>query len=259
MQLPVNAFKAALARREPQIGLWLALADPYAAEVVATAGFDWLLVDGEHVPNNVQTVLAQLQALAPYPTSPIVRPVEHHTALIKQYLDIGVQTLLVPMVHNAAQAADVVAATRYAPRGIRGLGSAITRASRWNNVEGYVEHAEREICVLVQVESAEGIANVAAIARTEGVDGVFFGPADLSASLGHLGNASHPDVLRAIDDGIAAVLAAGKAPGILATNPERARGYLAAGALFVAVGFDTTLLARGARSLAGDFGRSPPR
>nr|HET7858278.1 aldolase/citrate lyase family protein [Caldimonas sp.] len=259
MQLPVNAFKAALARREPQIGLWLALADPYAAEVVATAGFDWLLVDGEHVPNNVQTVLAQLQALAPYPTSPIVRPVEHNIALIKQYLDIGVLTLLVPMVHNAAQAADVVAATRYAPRGTRGLGSAITRASRWNNVEGYVEHAEREICVLVQVESAEGIANVAAIARTEGVDGVFFGPADLSASLGHLGNASHPDVLRAIDGGIAAVLAAGKAPGILATNPQRARGYLAAGALFVAVGFDTTLLAHGARSLAADFGRSPPR
>jgi len=179
-------------------------------------------------------------------------------ALIKQYLDIGVLTLLVPMVHSAAQAAEVVAATRYAPRGIRGLGSAITRASRWNNVGGYVEHAERELCVLVQVESAEGIANVAAIARTEGVDGVFFGPADLSASLGHLGNASHPDVLRAIDDGIAAVLAAGKAPGILATTPERARGYLAAGALFVAVGFDTTLLGRGARSLAGEFGRSPP-
>ena len=183
MQLPVNAFKAALARREPQIGLWLALASPYAAEVVATAGFDWLLVDGEHVPNNVQTVLAQLQALAPYPTSPIVRPVEHDPALIKQYLDIGVLTLLVPMVHSAAQAAEVVAATRYAPRGIRGLGSAITRASRWNNVGGYVEHAERELCVLVQVESAEGIANVAAIARTEGVDGVFFGPADLSASI----------------------------------------------------------------------------
>jgi len=258
MKLPVNAFKAALGRGEAQVGLWLALADPYAAELVATAGFDWLLVDGEHVPNNVQTVLAQLQALAPYPVSAIVRPVEHNTALIKQYLDIGVLTLLVPMVHTAAQAAEVVAATRYAPRGVRGLGSAITRASRWNNVEGYVEHADEEICVLVQVESAEGLANVAAIAATEGIDGVFFGPADLSASMGHLGNASHPEVLRAIDDGIAAVLAAKKAPGILATSPERARGYLAAGALFVAVGFDTAILARGARALAADFGRAAP-
>jgi 4-hydroxy-2-oxoheptanedioate aldolase len=258
MKLPVNAFKAALGRREPQIGLWLALADPYAAEVVATAGFDWLLVDGEHVPNSVQSVLAQLQALAPYPVNPIVRPVEGSTPLIKQYLDIGVLTLLVPMVHTAAQAAEVVAATRYAPRGTRGLGSAITRASRWNTVEGYVEHADKEICVLVQVESREGIANVGSIAATEGVDGVFFGPADLSASMGHLGNAGHPDVLRAIDDGIGAVLAAGKAPGILATNAERARGYLAAGALFVAVGFDTALLARGARALAADFALKPP-
>jgi 4-hydroxy-2-oxoheptanedioate aldolase len=258
MKLPHNAFKAALLRREPQIGLWLALADAYAAEVVATAGFDWVLVDVEHVPNNLQTVLAQLQALAAYPVSPIVRPVEASTALIKQYLDIGVLTLLVPMVHTPAQAAEVVAATRYAPRGVRGLGSAITRASRWNQVEQYVARADEEICVLVQVESAEGIANVAAIAATEGIDGVFFGPADLSASMGHLGNASHPDVLRAIDDGIAAVLAAGKAPGILATNPDRARGYLAAGALFVAVGFDTALLARGAAQLASEFGRSAP-
>ena len=258
MKLPVNAFKAALRRREAQIGCWLALADPYAAEVVATAGFDWLLVDGEHVPNSVPSMLAQLQALAPYPVSPIVRPVEASTVLIKQVLDIGALTLLLPMVHTAAQAAEVVAATRYAPRGVRGLGSAITRAARWNNVDGYVEHADEEICVLVQVESAEGIANVGAIAATEGVDGVFFGPADLSASLGHLGNASHPDVLRAIDDGIAAVIAAGKAPGILATTPERARSYLAAGVLFVAVGFDTTILARGARALAADFDRTPP-
>ena len=258
MKLPANAFKAALRRREAQIGCWLALADPYAAEVVATAGFDWLLVDGEHVPNSVRSMLGQLQALAPYPVSAIVRPVEASTALIKQVLDIGVLTLLVPMVHTPAQAAEVVAATRYAPRGVRGLGSAITRAARWNNVEGYVERADEEICVLVQVESAEGIANVAAIAATGGIDGVFFGPADLSASMGHLGHPSHPDVLQAIDDGIAAVLAAGKAPGILATNPERARRYLAAGALFVAVGFDTTILARGARALAADFGRAAP-
>jgi 4-hydroxy-2-oxoheptanedioate aldolase len=258
MKLPVNAFKAALARREAQIGFWVGLADAYAAELLATAGFDWLLIDGEHGPNDVQSLLAQLQAVAPYRASAVVRPVEASTATIKQVLDIGALTLLLPMVHTAAQAAQIVAATRYAPRGTRGLGSALVRASRWNGVEGYIQRADEEICVLVQVESTEGLANVAAIAAVEGVDGVFFGPADLSASMGHLGDAGHPDVVRAIDDGIATVLAAGKAPGILAPDPARARACLAAGALFVAVGIDTTILARGARALAADFGRPAP-
>jgi 4-hydroxy-2-oxoheptanedioate aldolase len=255
MKLPVNSFKAALKRREAQIGLWVGLADPYVAELLATAGFDWLLVDGEHAPNDVRSALAQLQALAAYPVSAVVRPVEGQTALIKQYLDIGALTLLVPMVEDAAQAARIVAATRYAPRGVRGLGSALARASRWSGVDGYVPHADEQICVLVQVESTAGLANVSAIAAVEGVDGVFFGPADLSASMGHLGQPQHPDVLKALDDGIAAVAAAGKAPGILATDPALARRYLAAGALFVAVGLDTAILGRGARSLAAEFGR----
>ena len=257
MKLPINAFKAALSRREAQIGLWVGLASAYAAELLATTGFDWLLIDGEHAPNDVRSVLAQLQAVAPYPVSAIVRPVEGATALIKQYLDIGVQTLLVPMVHSAAQAEQIVAATRYAPRGARGLGSALARASRWNGVDGYVQHADEEICVLVQVESVEGLANLRAIAGVDGVDGVFFGPADLSASMGHLGEPDHADVLAAIDDGIAAVLKAGKAPGILATDPASARRYLKAGALFVGVGLDTTLLASSARALAASFRRVP--
>ena len=255
MQRPVNAFKAALRRREAQIGLWVGLADPYAAELLATTGFDWLLIDGEHAPNDVRSALAQLQALAAYPVSPIVRTAQGETALIKQYLDIGALTLLVPMVQTAAQAAQIVAATRYAPRGVRGLGSALARASRWSAVEGYAEHADDEICVLVQVESVEGLANLAAIAAVDGVDGVFFGPADLSASMGHLGRPQHADVLKAIDDGIATVVAAGKAPGILATDPALAHGYLAAGALFVAVGLDTSLLGRAARTLAAEFDR----
>ncbi len=253
MKLPANAFKAALARREAQIGLWLGLADAYVAELLATTGFDWLLIDGEHAPNDVRSALAQLQALAPYPVSGIVRPVQGDAALIKQYLDVGAQTLLVPMVHTAAQAAQIVAATRYAPRGVRGLGSALARASRWNAVQGYVEHADEEICVLVQVESTEGLANLAAIAAVDGVDGVFFGPADLSASMGHLGQPRHADVMKAIDDGIATVLDAGKAPGILATDRTLARHYLAAGALFVAVGLDTALLTRSAIELANEF------
>jgi 4-hydroxy-2-oxoheptanedioate aldolase len=257
MKLPVNTFKAAMARRQPQIGLWVGLASGYAAELLATTGFDWLLIDGEHAPNDVRSVLSQLQATAAYPVAAIVRPVDGSTALIKQYLDVGAQTLLVPMVHTAAQAAQIVAATRYAPRGVRGLGSALARASRWNGVDGYVQHADEEICVLVQVESVQGLAELGAIAAVDGVDGVFFGPADLSASMGHLGEPNHPDVLRAIDDGIATVIAAGKAPGILATDPALARRYLEAGALFVAVGLDTTLLARAARDLAAAFVRVP--
>ena len=259
MKLPTNAFKAALARKEAQIGLWVGLADPYVAELLATTGFDWLLIDGEHAPNDVRSTLAQLQALAPYPVSAVVRPVEGGTALIKQCLDIGALTLLVPMVDSAEQAAGIVAATRYPPRGVRGLGSALARASRWSGVDGYVHQADEEICVLVQVESAVGIANVDAIAAVEGVDGVFIGPADLSASMGHLGHPEHPDVRRAIDEGIARILAAGKAPGILATDPALARAYLAAGALFVAVGLDTAILGRGARTLAAEFGRGQSR
>ena len=255
MKQAKNAFKAALARREAQIGLWLSLADGYVAEMVATAGFDWLLIDAEHAPNDLRSVLAQLQAVAPYPVSAVVRPVQGDTALIKQYLDAGVQSLLVPMVHTAAQAAEVVAATRYAPVGTRGLGGAMARVTRWSKVEGYVAHAHDEICVLVQAESKEAMANLAAIASVDGVDGVFFGPADLSASMGYLGQPAHPEVLAAIDAGIATVLAAGKAPGIIDTDPAVAERYLKAGALFVAVGVEADLLIRAATDLARRFKR----
>ena len=255
MKQPHNAFKAALARREAQIGLWLSLADAYVAEMVATAGFDWLLIDAEHAPNDLRSVLAQLQAVAPYPVSAVVRPVQGDTALIKQYLDAGVQSLLVPMVHTAEQAIVVVAATRYAPRGSRGLGGAMSRVTRWSRVEGYVAHAHDEICVLVQAESKEAMANLEAIAAVDGVDGVFFGPADLSASMGYLGQSEHPDVLAAIDAGIATVLAAGKAPGIIDIDPKVAERYLKAGALFVAVGVEADLLIRAAAELAKRFKR----
>ncbi|HEX2539595.1 MAG TPA: aldolase/citrate lyase family protein [Caldimonas sp.] len=257
MELPRNPFKAAMSRRQAQIGLWLGMSNAYVAELLATCGFDWLLVDGEHSPNDVRSTLAQLQAIEPYPTHAIVRTVDDNPAGIKQVLDIGALTVLVPMVHTAEQAGRVVAATRYAPRGVRGLASALARASRWNGVERYAERADSEICVLVQVESVEGLANLAAIAGTDGVDGVFFGPADLSASMGHLGRPGHPDVLAAIDAGIATVLRAGKAPGILVTEADLARAYLAAGALFVAVGLDTTLLAGAARALAASFKTRP--
>jgi len=252
-QLPINTFKRALHAAQPQIGLWLGLADSYVAELLATTGFDWLAIDGEHAPNDLRQVLAQLQAIAPYPTQAIVRPVQADTALIKQYLDIGVQTLLVPMIETPAQAAQVVAATRYPPGGIRGVGSALARASRWNQVEGYLHQAERELCVLVQIESARGLDNLDAIAAVEGIDGVFFGPADLSASMGYIGKPGSEPVQSAIMNGIAAVRRAGKAAGILSADPILARRYLELGALFVAVGVDTTLLAQAARNLARSF------
>jgi len=255
MQQPKNAFKTALARREAQIGLWISLADGYVAEMVATAGFDWLLIDAEHGPNDLRTVLAQLQAVAPYPVSPVVRVVEGNRALIKQYLDIGVQSLLVPMVHDARQAAEVVAATRYAPAGTRGLGGAMSRVTRWSRIEDYATRAHDEICVTVQAESKEAMANLAQIAAVDGIDGVFFGPADLSASMGYLGQPAHPEVLRAIDAGIATVLAAGKAPGIIDTDPAVSERYLKAGALFVAVGVEADLLIRAATDLARRFKR----
>jgi 4-hydroxy-2-oxoheptanedioate aldolase len=253
MRMPVNAFKAALARGDAQIGLWLGLANPYSAEVVAGAGFDWLLIDGEHAPNSVPGILAQLQAVAAYPSQPVVRVAWNDPVLIKQVLDLGAQSLLVPMVQSADEARAAVAATRYPPHGVRGVGSALARASRWNRVDGYLAHANDEMAVLVQVETRAGLEQIDAIARVDGVDGVFIGPADLAADLGHLGQPGHPDVQAAIDRALAAIVAAGKAAGILSADEAAARRYLAAGATFVAVGVDTTLLARGAEQLAARF------
>ena len=201
-----NTFKQALKAGTPQIGLWASLADPYVAEALATAGFDWLLIDGEHAPNDLRSVLGQLQAVgsaasfdaSSHPTHPIVRPPIGDVVLIKQYLEIGAQTLLIPMVDTAEQAARMVAATRYPPRGVRGVGSAGARSSRWSGVPDYLHGADAEICLLVQVETTTGLANLAEIAAVEGVDGVFFGPADLSASMGLLGQPAHPDVVSAM-------------------------------------------------------------
>ena len=253
MKNPTNLFKQALREGRPQIGLWVGLADAYVAEALATTGFDWLLIDGEHAPNDLRSMLAQLQAVAPYPAHPIVRPPHGDAALVKQILDLGVQTLLVPMVDSAAQAERLVAAMRYPPRGMRGVGSALARSSRWNQVEGYLHAADGEMCLLVQAESAAALDALPAIAAVDGVDGVFFGPADLSASMGLLGQPGHERVQRAILSGIAQVRGAGKAAGVLATDPALARRYLDAGALFVAVGVDTTLLVRAATQLAASF------
>ncbi|AFT71564.1 2,4-dihydroxyhept-2-ene-1,7-dioic acid aldolase, with PEP/pyruvate domain [Alloalcanivorax dieselolei B5] len=253
MDMPLNTFKQALLRGEPQIGLWLGLAHAYSAELAANADFDWLLLDAEHAPNDLRSLLSQLQAIAPYRSQPVVRPPVGDTALIKQYLDLGAQTLLVPMVETADQARQLVRDMRYPPEGVRGVGSALARASRWNSVPGYLDKANHEMCLLVQIESRAGLDNLDDIAAVDGVDGVFIGPADLSAALGHRGNPGHPEVQSAIEDAIRRILAAGKAPGILYADTGKARHFLDLGCLFVAVGVDTSLLMGALKNLAGQF------
>lgn len=248
-----NSFKARLQSGEAQIGLWVGLADAYCAELSANVGFDWLLLDGEHAPNDVRSLLHQLQAVAPYQSHPVVRPVVGDAALIKQLLDIGAQTLLIPMVDSAEQARQLVRFVTYPPSGVRGVGSALARASRWNTLPNYLDTADEEICLLVQIENREGLANLDAIASVKGVDGVFIGPADLSAAMGYRGNPGHLEVQAAIEDAIIRIRQAGKAAGILSADEKLARRYLELGANFVAVGVDTTILTRGLQALAVRF------
>ena len=252
---PGNPFKKALAAKQPQVGLWLSMADPYLAEVSATAGFDWLLVDGEHAPNDLRSTLAALQAIAPYRSQPVVRAVAGEVALVKQLLDIGAQNLLIPMVDTAEQARRLVAATRYPPGGIRGVGSAVGRASRWSQRGDYLDVADHEVCLLVQAETVTALENLEAICAVDGIDGVFIGPADLSASLGHRGKPGHPEVQAAIEGAVRRIVQSGKAAGILTSDNALARRYLDLGATFVATAVDVLLYANAARRLAAEFGR----
>jgi len=254
----LNAFKTALAAKQPQIGLWLSMADPYMAEVSATAGFDWLLIDGEHAPNDLRSTLAALQAVAPHRAQPVVRAVQGDTALIKQLLDIGAKNLLVPMVDTAEQARALVSATRYPPLGIRGVGSAVGRASQWSARTDYLDIADAEVCLLVQAETEAALANLPQICAVDGIDGVFIGPADLAASMGHRGRPGHPEVQAAIEAAMRTIVASGKAAGTLTSDPKLARRYLELGCSFVAVGVDVLLFAGAARKLAADFSGAPP-
>ncbi|HVV92950.1 MAG TPA: aldolase/citrate lyase family protein [Hyphomicrobiales bacterium] len=252
MDLPVNTFKRALARGERQIGLWCSLCSPIAAEIVAYSGFDWLLLDAEHSPNEVPDLFAAMQAAAPGTASAVVRPPWNDTVLIKRVLDIGAQTVLLPYVQNAEEARRAVASCRYPPAGIRGV-TGSGRAARYGRVGNYLQTADSEIGVLVQVETRSALRELEAIAGVEGVDGVFIGPSDLAASLGHIGQPQHPEVQAALEDAVKRLKAAGKPAGILTANVEEAERYLDWGYLFVAVGVDVTLLARGADALAKRF------
>ena len=249
MKLPENQFKRALGEDRVQYGLWLALSSPVAAELCACAGVDWLLIDAEHAPNDLRSVLWQLQAIEGSGTHAITRLVDGDSARIKRYLDAGVQTLLIPMVDTAEQAEQLVAAVRYPPRGMRGLATSITRASRWAQIEDYATTAEQQVCLIVQAETVTALDNLKAITAVDGVDAVFIGPSDLSASMGYLGQPGHPEVQSAIAESLRAIAAAGKAPGTLAGTPEAIRTHIGNGAKFLGIGSDTALLATGAKGL----------
>jgi len=246
-------FKELLRRDRPQVGMWVATGNAYCAEICAGSGLDWLLIDAEHAPNDLRSILAQLQAVDAYPIVPVVRPPVGDPIFIKQLLDIGVQNLLIPMVDSPQEAEAAVQAVRYPPRGVRGVGSALGRASRWNRDGAYLQGADESISLLVQIESRAALREMEAIAAVDGVDGVFMGPADLAASLGHIGEQEHPEVVAAVESSVRALSAKGKAVGVNAFSESLVRRYLGAGCKFVLVGADVTLLARGSEGLARTF------
>jgi len=253
MPAPTNTFKAALKEGRTQLGLWVALTSPYTSEICGGAGYDWLLVDAEHAPNDIRTLVAQLQALAKYPVHPIIRPPVGEAWIIKQILDIGAQTILVPMIETKEQAEAMVRAVRYPPHGIRGVGAALARASNFNRIPDYLQTANEEICLLLQIESRAGLANLDAIASVEGVDGVFVGPADLAADLGFLGKPGAPEVQAVVEDALKRIQGHGKAAGILTADQALAKRYVELGATFVGIGSDVGLFVNATSRLISEF------
>ncbi len=250
--LPPNRFKHAVVARQAQIGLWSSLCSNLTVEVIAGAGFDWLLLDTEHAPNELPAMFNHLQAMTGGTASAVIRPAWNDPILFKRYLDIGAQNFLVPMVQNADQARAAVAATRYPPAGIRGV-SVANRANRYGRVKDYFQRANDEICVVVQLETREALANLEAIAAVPGVDALFIGPSDLAADLGQLGNPGHPVVRTAIEAALLRIHQTGKASGILTGVEADARHWLALGSTVVAVGSDLSLLAKHSEELAARF------
>jgi 4-hydroxy-2-oxoheptanedioate aldolase len=257
MQTPRNEFKARLLRGgAPQFGLWVGSTDTAYIEIAAGAGFDWLCLDGEHSPHELHTLLPALQTIAAYPVQPIVRVPVGDTVVIKRVLDIGAQTVLVPMVESADQARRLVAAMRYPPHGVRGVGASLARAARWNRATDYFARADVEMCLIVQIESVRGLEQLEEIAAVDGVDALFIGPSDLAASLGHLGDPAHRAVQQAIGDAFDRIRATGKPCGSLAADEAIVRDYLNRGCQFMGLGSDTALLANATRQLARKFGSS---
>jgi 4-hydroxy-2-oxoheptanedioate aldolase len=251
---PAASFRDRLSSADrPLAGAWICSGSPIAAEIVAGSGLDWTLIDGEHSPIGLESILALLQAVSPYPITPVVRVPSADATVIKQILDVGAQNLLVPMVNSAEDAAAAVAATRYPPRGIRGVGSALARAAQFNRIEDYLHRAHEITSLSVQIETDAAVRDARAIAEVDGVDAVFVGPSDLAASMGLLGQQEHPDVVAAVEHTISEVRAAGKPVGVNAFNPAVARRYIDAGASFVLVAADVSILARATEKLAAEW------
>lgn len=250
--LPLNNFRRALHAGQQQIGIWCSIPSSFTVEMLAGAGFDWLLLDTEHTPADLPQIYGQLQAAAAGRAHPVVRVPWNDPVAIKRFLDAGAQSLLIPMVQTAEEAAQAVAATRYPPHGIRGFAGG-GRATRFGRVADYHAHAHEELCVLVQVETAAALDQMEAICAVEGVDGVFIGPGDLSASLGYLGRQAAPEMVSLIEETLRRIVAAGNRPGILTADPDLARRYMAAGSLFTSVGLDLHLLTQNAEALAASF------
>jgi 4-hydroxy-2-oxoheptanedioate aldolase len=247
MNAPTNAFRHALRNRQ-QIGLWSTLGSNLLTELLGGCGFDWVLIDTEHSANELPAIISQLQALKSSATSAVVRPAWSDMILVKRLLDAGAQSLLFPSIQSAAEARGAVGFTRYPPFGVRGV-SGSSRAADYGHNAKYLTEADGEICVLLQIETIDGLKNLEEIATVDGVDGVFIGPADLAASLGHLGNTQHPEVQASVDKAFAQLRALGEPAGYLTTNEAEARRRVAGGVEFVAVGTDTTLFTRGAAKL----------
>lgn len=252
MDLPVNSFKRALVAGRQQIGFWNSMTSPTATEILAGSGFDWLIIDGEHAPNDVPGVLSQIHAMMENTTHPIVRIPVNDPIVFKRFLDIGTQTFLVPMVETVEQAQAAVAATRFPPHGIRGFAGA-ARASRYGRVANYHSRAHEELCILVQIETQQALDNIEAIATVEGIDGLFVGPGDLSSDLGYLGDQGNPYIVELIERTLHRIVATGKPAGILTGDETLARRYMAAGSTFTAVGIDTGTLARSTEAIAKKF------
>ncbi|MGH1411897.1 MAG: aldolase/citrate lyase family protein [Pelagimonas sp.] len=249
MPAPVNPLKLALANKQVQVGCWVGLANSYAAEIMGTAGFDWLLVDGEHAPNDLRSIMGQLQVIDPSPSHAVVRVPVGDVALIKQVLEVGAQSVLVPMVESAEQAQEMVRAVQYPPRGTRGVGAALARSSGFDAIENYATTADDQMCLILQIENRNGLAALDDILKLDHIDAIFVGPADLAADLGYLGQAGHPEVEAIIAETLAKILASGKAAGILTTDLEAAKRYIDLGATFVGTGVDVLLFAKAARDL----------
>lgn len=252
MPAPHNPFKAAIAKGELQLGCWLGLADPYIAEISAGAGFDWLLIDGEHAPNDLRSITAQLQVIAGRGTHAMVRPPVGETWIIKQLLDAGAQSLLIPMVESGIQAQELVDAVTYPPYGVRGVGSALARASDFAAIEDYLTSAREQICLLAQVENQKGMDALEDILTIDGLDGVFIGPSDLAADMGYIGQPVHSEVMAAVLDATKQIVAAGKAAGILTLDQDLQAQCRDLGATFIATEIDVTLFARNMRTSAAD-------